>query len=241
MARRFCWPPLKVFTGCSMIAQAELEEQPLDAGLVVPGVQFGHAFRWRGAGRPRRPVLRGERARTRGWRCVDGIVAVQHLVHQAVRPRSWLTLLVQVAHADALVEGDDAQSGVSSPAMHFSRVLLPVPLRATMAVFWPFSSPKETCLGRVGEGRSACLMRSTESTFMRGAKVLWGVRGAQGDLSGWSVVRCRGVNGVAPKFQANPGSGRSTLTSDNGQPPHSPNNFRMSPMARSTSSGLVPS
>jgi hypothetical protein len=27
--------------------------------------------------------------------------------------------------------------------MHLSRVLFPVPLRATMAVFWPFSKPKE--------------------------------------------------------------------------------------------------
>jgi hypothetical protein len=37
-------------------------------------------------------------------------------------------------------------SGVSMPAMHFSNVLLPVPLRATMAVFWPFSNPKEMSL-----------------------------------------------------------------------------------------------
>ncbi len=92
--------------GLLEVAQAELEEEALHAGLVVPGVQLGHLFDGAVEGVAVEVLRYGVLVGADG--VGDGVVAVQHLVHEAVG-RGHLHVLVEVADAEALVEADDAR------------------------------------------------------------------------------------------------------------------------------------
>jgi hypothetical protein len=107
--------------GLLEIAQAELEKEALHAGLVVPGVQLGHLFDGAVEGVSVEVLRHGVLVGADG--VGNGIVAVQHFVHQAVG-RGHLHVLVEVTDAQALVEADDARVRRFQPGDAFQQCAL---------------------------------------------------------------------------------------------------------------------
>ncbi len=135
MASRFCCPPLKVFTGCS------ISRRPKRCSSTCTCASKSHAFSSviRSMACLHRFALRvaGHGMFVGTHRVGHGVVLVQHLVHQAVRG-GHVDALVQVADAQALVEGDDALHPVF-PAQRCTSA--GCSSRCRYAPRWPSSGP----------------------------------------------------------------------------------------------------